>query len=145
MKDKTVLWIDDDQWEWGPIRRRIRRTGATLVEAVSAVEGLKLLQESSPSAIVLDILLPAGPGLTHDRAYPGLAVWKGMTPIQRDRTIILSVMLEEDLKAVDPAIQGLRGDRMFDKVSVDRSYPRFEAKLSELLATDLPSEVPVVT
>ncbi len=58
-----ILVIDDDRSVWHLIGKAFERTDIEVMSAVSEVEGLRMLRESTPDAVLLDIMLPKTSGL----------------------------------------------------------------------------------
>jgi DNA-binding response OmpR family regulator len=58
----VILIVDDDEYVYGAVRAVLRRTGATVVRASSAAEGVELARTAAPSLAILDVGLPDGDG-----------------------------------------------------------------------------------
>ena len=88
---RRVLVIDDELFSRQAVRRMLEGSGWTVVEAASAREVDRLLTESPPSAILLDVVLDAKDGqgfLERYRAGGGLVPVIAMTASNDVETVI---------------------------------------------------------
>lgn len=75
---KHILIVDDEEAVCWALQRALGREGHSVAVAASAEQGLRLIGEQRPDAVVLDVRLPGMDGLTalgrlHDR-LPGVPV-----------------------------------------------------------------------
>jgi DNA-binding response OmpR family regulator len=68
MKQQTILVVDDETTVREVVRRYLERDGFKVIEAATGPEALRLLRESRPDLIVLDIMLPSLDGFGVMRA-----------------------------------------------------------------------------
>jgi len=57
-KEKTILLVEDEPLLANLLRQRLEREGFTVLLGRDGEEGLRILKESHPSLILLDIILP---------------------------------------------------------------------------------------
>ncbi|HKQ67673.1 MAG TPA: response regulator [Methylomirabilota bacterium] len=67
MKDRTVLHIEDNEYNRKIVRQLLSRTSLRLLEAVDGEEGLKVAQRELPDLILMDVQLPKLSGLDATR------------------------------------------------------------------------------
>lgn len=70
-----VLVIDDEDHMRRLIRRQLERAGFEVLQASSAKEGLRILRESKPDAVTVDLMMPDVGGLElleEKNADPGI-------------------------------------------------------------------------
>jgi two-component system cell cycle response regulator DivK len=67
MKDRTVLHIEDNEYNRKIVRQLLSRTSFRLLEAVDGEEGLKVAQRELPDLILMDVQLPKLSGLDATR------------------------------------------------------------------------------
>lgn len=70
-----VLVIDDEDHMRRLIRRQLERAGFEVLQASSAKEGLRILRESRPDAVTVDLMMPEVGGLQlleEKNADPGI-------------------------------------------------------------------------
>jgi len=70
-----VLVIDDEDHMRRLIRRQLERAGFEVLQASSAKEGLRILRESKPDAVTVDLMMPEVGGLQlleEKNADPGI-------------------------------------------------------------------------
>lgn len=70
-----VLVIDDEDHMRRLIRRQLERAGFEVLQASSAQEGLRILRESKPDAVTVDLMMPEVGGLQlleEKNADPGI-------------------------------------------------------------------------
>ena len=58
MKKNSILIIDDNKKLLSSLRRYLEDNGFTVITTTNAVEGFKILNQSLPTLIILDIVLP---------------------------------------------------------------------------------------
>ncbi len=75
---KQILIIDDEEVVCWTLQRALTRKGHAVRTAASAEQGLKLLGQQTPDAIILDVRLPGMDGLT---ALPRLRQMAGDVPV----------------------------------------------------------------
>jgi two-component system, cell cycle response regulator DivK len=67
LKDRTVLHIEDNEYNRKIVRQLLSRTSFRLLEAVDGEEGLKVAQRELPDLILMDVQLPKLSGLDATR------------------------------------------------------------------------------
>ena len=67
MSAKTILYIEDNEFNRKIVRQLLAQTKYRLLEAVDAESGLKAAQEQPPSLILMDVQLPKMSGLDATR------------------------------------------------------------------------------
>ena len=67
MKDRTVLHIEDNEYNRKIVRQLLSRTSFRLLEAVDGEEGLAVAQRELPDLILMDVQLPRLSGLDATR------------------------------------------------------------------------------
>jgi two-component system, cell cycle response regulator DivK len=67
MKDRTVLHIEDNEYNRKIVRQLLSRTAFRLLEAVDGEEGLAVAQRELPDLILMDVQLPKLSGLDATR------------------------------------------------------------------------------
>jgi two-component system cell cycle response regulator DivK len=67
MSDRTVLHIEDNEYNRKIVRQLLSRTSFRLLEAVDGEEGLKVAQRELPDLILMDVQLPKLSGLDATR------------------------------------------------------------------------------
>lgn len=58
LSNKTIMWVEDDQFLSDLISRKLSAQGSRLLYARTGEDGLKLLEKETPDVIILDLLLP---------------------------------------------------------------------------------------
>lgn len=64
MKEKKVLVVDDDKDFLFLMARKISEDGYQVFTALDGIQALKLAYNEIPDVIILDIMLPAGGGIS---------------------------------------------------------------------------------
>jgi len=67
MKDRTVLHIEDNEYNRKIVRQLLSRTSFRLLEAVDGEEGLAVAQRELPDLILMDVQLSKLSGLDATR------------------------------------------------------------------------------
>ena len=67
MKDRTVLHIEDNEYNRKIVRQLLSRTTYRLLEAADGEEGLAVAQRELPDLILMDVQLPKLSGLDATR------------------------------------------------------------------------------
>lgn len=67
MKERTVLHVEDNEYNRKIVRQLLRRTPFRLIEAVDGEEGLAVAQREIPDLILMDVQLPKLSGLDATR------------------------------------------------------------------------------
>ena len=67
MRDRTVLHIEDNEYNRKIVRQLLSRTSFRLLEAVDGEEGLAVAQRELPDLILMDVQLPKLSGLDATR------------------------------------------------------------------------------
>ena len=67
MKGRTVLHIEDNEYNRKIVRQLLSRTSFRLLEAVDGEEGLEVAQRELPDLILMDVQLPKLSGLDATR------------------------------------------------------------------------------
>jgi DNA-binding response OmpR family regulator len=91
----SVLVVDDDADIRGLVRELLQRVGHSVIEAGDGREGLRLLHNSRPDLVILDV------------AMPGLDGWETLERI-RELSAVPVVMLTAQAQELDK-VRGLRG------------------------------------
>jgi two-component system cell cycle response regulator DivK len=76
MKQKTVLYIEDNEFNRKIVRQLLARTSYRLVEAVDGEAGVAMAVQEPPDLVLMDVQLPKLSGLDATRALraaPGTA------------------------------------------------------------------------
>ncbi|HKW79704.1 MAG TPA: response regulator [Casimicrobiaceae bacterium] len=68
MSDRTILYIEDNEYNRKIVRQLLGRTSYRLVEAVDGESGVALAQTELPALILMDVQLPKMSGLDATRA-----------------------------------------------------------------------------
>jgi two-component system, OmpR family, response regulator CpxR len=88
MAAETILVADDDQIIAQLLSSRLKAHGFNVVLAYDAMQTMMAIRRSQPSAVILDILMPAGSGV---EVLKRLRSFSGMTP-----THVLAVSASPD-------------------------------------------------
>jgi two-component system cell cycle response regulator DivK len=67
MTERTVLYVEDNEYNRKIVRQLLTRTSYRLVEAVDGETGVALAQEKLPQLILMDVQLPKMSGLEATR------------------------------------------------------------------------------
>jgi two-component system cell cycle response regulator DivK len=67
MSDKTVLYVEDNEFNLKIVRQLLSRTSYRLIEAVDGEQGVATAQKELPDLILMDIQLPKLSGLEATR------------------------------------------------------------------------------
>src|SRR5438270_8269815 len=67
MSDKTILYIEDNEYNRKIVRQLVSRTSYRLIEAIDGESGVALAQEELPNLILMDVQLPKMSGLDATR------------------------------------------------------------------------------
>jgi two-component system cell cycle response regulator DivK len=67
MSDKTILYVEDNEYNRKIVRQLFSRTSYRLIEAVDGEEGVTLAREQLPGLILMDVQLPKMSGLDATR------------------------------------------------------------------------------
>ena len=68
MSERTILYIEDNEYNRKIVRQWLGRTSYQLVEAVDGESGVALAQQLVPQLILMDVQLPKMSGLDATRA-----------------------------------------------------------------------------
>jgi two-component system cell cycle response regulator DivK len=68
MSERTILYIEDNEYNRKIVRQLLGRTSYQLVEAVDGESGVALAQQIVPQLILMDVQLPKMSGLDATRA-----------------------------------------------------------------------------
>ena len=68
MSDKTVLYVEDNEYNRKIVRQLFSRTRYRLIEAVDGEDGIAAAQRELPNLILMDVQLPKISGLDATRA-----------------------------------------------------------------------------
>jgi two-component system cell cycle response regulator DivK len=71
MKPKTILYVEDNEFNRKIVRQLLARTSYRLREATDGESGVKAAQESPPDLILMDVQLPRMSGLEATRQLRG--------------------------------------------------------------------------
>ncbi len=65
---KKILHIEDDKNVLALVKIILEKTGYQFLSALDAMQGLMMVRQHQPELIILDIMMPAGGGVTlHER------------------------------------------------------------------------------
>jgi len=67
MSEKTILYVEDNEFNRKIVRQLLARTTYRLTEAVDGEEGVAMAQAARPDLILMDVLLPRLSGLDATR------------------------------------------------------------------------------
>ena len=67
MNEKTILVVEDNEWNRKLVKSLLQRVSFRLLEAGNAEAGLELARDEKPDLILMDIQLPGMDGLTATR------------------------------------------------------------------------------
>src|ERR1700681_2906551 len=67
MSEKTILYIEDNEYNRKIVRQWLGRTSSQLVEAVDGESGVAMAQQEIPQLILMDVQLPKMSGLDATR------------------------------------------------------------------------------
>ncbi|MEI6057934.1 MAG: response regulator [bacterium] len=62
MAGKKILWVEDDKFLGSIVQKRMSTYGGEMVLAVNGDDAFKYLEDHTPNAIVLDLVLPGMSG-----------------------------------------------------------------------------------
>ena len=68
MSERTILYVEDNEYNRKIVRQLLGRTSYQLVEAVDGESGVALAQQLVPQLILMDVQLPKMSGLDATRA-----------------------------------------------------------------------------
>ena len=68
MSEKTILYVEDNEYNRKIVRQLFSRTSYRLIEAVDGEDGVAMAQKELPSLILMDVQLPKMSGLEATRA-----------------------------------------------------------------------------
>jgi two-component system, cell cycle response regulator DivK len=68
MKQPTVLYVEDNEYNRKIVRQLLSRTTYRLVEAVDGETGLAMIRQERPDLVLMDVQLPNMSGLDVTRA-----------------------------------------------------------------------------
>jgi two-component system cell cycle response regulator DivK len=68
MSERTILYIEDNEYNRKIVRQLLVRTSYRLVEAVDGESGVAMAREELPQLILMDVQLPKMSGLDATRA-----------------------------------------------------------------------------
>jgi two-component system cell cycle response regulator DivK len=68
MTERTILYIEDNEYNRKIVRQLLSRTSYQLVEAVDGESGVAMAQQLVPQLILMDVQLPKMSGLDATRA-----------------------------------------------------------------------------
>ena len=68
MKQPTVLYVEDNEYNRKIVRQLLSRTSYRLVEAVDGETGLAMIRQERPDLVLMDVQLPKMSGLDVTRA-----------------------------------------------------------------------------
>ncbi|HTP47195.1 MAG TPA: response regulator [Casimicrobiaceae bacterium] len=78
MSDKTVLYVEDNEYNRKIVRQLFSRTRYRLIEAMDGEEGIAAAQRELPNLILMDVQLPKVSGLDATRTLKADARTKGI-------------------------------------------------------------------
>lgn len=61
---KKILHIEDDRNVFMLVKMILEKTGHKVISAVDAMQGMMLARQHQPDLLILDIMMPAGGGLS---------------------------------------------------------------------------------
>ena len=68
MSEKTVLYVEDNEYNRKIVRQLFKSTSYRLIEATDGEDGVALAQKELPNLILMDVQLPKMSGLDATRA-----------------------------------------------------------------------------
>jgi two-component system cell cycle response regulator DivK len=68
MKQPTVLYVEDNEYNRKIVRQLLSRTSYRLMEAVDGEAGLAMIRQERPDLVLMDVQLPKMSGLEVTRA-----------------------------------------------------------------------------
>jgi two-component system cell cycle response regulator DivK len=68
MRTRTVLYVEDNEFNRKIVRQLLARTSYTLMEAVDGKSGVAMALEHAPDLVLIDVQLPKLSGLDATRA-----------------------------------------------------------------------------
>ncbi|HSE93948.1 MAG TPA: response regulator [Methylomirabilota bacterium] len=68
MKPRTVLYVEDNEFNRKIVRQLLRRTTYRLLEAADGESGVAMAKQESPDLVLMDVQLPKMSGLDATRA-----------------------------------------------------------------------------
>lgn len=129
-----VLWIDEDQAELPIIKWLVEKCGGYVHQALSVKEAIDFLNTETPRAILLDCIVRKEWNVDYPDRYTGLVVFKDMSNIQKERTIVLSIVPYDDvLKQMQYYGYTLPRDRFFWKLELNDKLVEFENVVTKLI------------
>jgi two-component system cell cycle response regulator DivK len=96
MSDKTILYVEDNEMNRLLVRRILQAEGYEVLEAENASNAMKIVQDLTPSLILMDINMPEVDGytltgkmreLTHLAEVPIIALTANVMKGDRERTL----------------------------------------------------------
>ena len=78
MSNKTVLYVEDNEYNRKIVRQLFSRTRYRLIEAMDGEEGIAAAQRELPNLILMDVQLPKVSGLDATRTLKADARTKGI-------------------------------------------------------------------
>lgn len=78
MSDKTILYVEDNEYNRKIVRQLFSRTRYRLIEAMDGEEGIAAAQRELPNLILMDVQLPKVSGLDATRTLKADARTKGI-------------------------------------------------------------------
>ena len=112
MTGKRVLWVDEQQNLWLALADQIRSHDITVVSALSAAEGLRLLSQEW-DAVILDVIAARGGAIDCPDEATGLWLLSRMTAAQQQKTVFFTVVPFSD--AIDHCECAIPEERYFRK------------------------------
>ncbi len=124
----TVLLIDDDATVRSMVGRFLEREGYAVITAADGIEGLRLVKDRKPMAVILDVLVPKLDG------WSVLAAIKADTNIGNTPVIIHSI-LDERSRALSLGAAEMLG-KPFDRDKLRRILMRLAKPMGRVLLID---------
>ena len=85
MKPRTVLYVEDNEYNRKIVRQLLSRTTYRLLEAMDGEAGVAMAREAVPDVVLMDVQLPKMSGLDATRA---IRARRRVSAATRSRTLI---------------------------------------------------------
>ena len=73
-----IVWVEDDKFLVSLIQKRVKETGAELIQVTDGGEAFKMVKDANPHVVVLDLLMPTVDGFEILRQLKADATTKGI-------------------------------------------------------------------
>lgn len=117
----TVLVVEDEPFLRDTIQQELEQHGVRVLVAANGEEALRLLQQSEPSLVLLDLLMPK---------VDGVGVLTVLREAGRQTPVVVLSNLSDELDRERCAALGARGFLVKSDMDDDDLWPRISAFLS---------------